>query len=102
MIMTDTLLFAFGISEFTTMPSSFDEDVARYGRLGVEAVEVVEDKLDPARLDEQFASIAAAGKPISGVQPSVRTFLDSRMVPKPEEPAARLARLRGSIERLAR
>lgn len=100
--MDDTSPFAFGISEFTTMPWSFDEDVAHYARLGVQAIEIVEDKLDHSRLDEQFAAVAAAGLVISGVQPSVRTFLNSRMVPNPEGPDARLSRLRGSIERLAR
>lgn len=100
--MTATLPFAIGISEFTTMPWSFEEDVAHYARLGVQAIEVVEDKLDAARLEEHFAAIEAAGLIISGVQPAVRTFLDSRMVPKPAGADARLALLRGSIERVGR
>lgn len=94
--------FRFGVSEFTTMPWSFDEDVAHYARLGVEAIEVVEDKLDVARLDHQFAAIASVGMTVSAIQPSVRTFLASRMVPSPADPEERVARLKGSIERLAR
>ncbi|MDQ2949400.1 MAG: sugar phosphate isomerase/epimerase [Acidobacteriota bacterium] len=94
--------FRFGVSEFTTMPWSFDEDVAHYARLGVDAIEVVEDKLDVALLGEQFAAIASGGMTVSAIQPSVRTFLASRMVPSPGEPEERVARLKGSIERLAR
>lgn len=94
--------FAFGVSEFTTMPWSFDEDLARYAALGVDAIEVVEAKLDEVRWAEQIAGIAAAGLTISGVQPTVRTFFASRMTPEPQALDDRVARLRGSIEKLAR
>jgi sugar phosphate isomerase/epimerase len=97
-----SLPFTFGISEFTTMPWSFDEDVARYAALGVDAIEVVEAKLDDHRHAEQMQSIAAAGLTISGVQPKVRTFFPSRMMPDPTSLAERIACLRGTIERLAR
>ena len=94
--------FAFGISEFTTMPWAFDTDVERYAALGVDAIEVVEAKLDDGRFAEQMASIGAAGLSISGVQPTVRTFFDSRMTPDPHGLDERVACLRGSIERLGR
>ena len=97
-----TLPFTFGISEFTTMPWSFDRDVERYAALGVDTIEVVEAKLDQARFAEQMASIAAAGLKISGVQPTVRTFFGSRMTPDPKSVEERVAQLRGSIERLAK
>lgn len=94
--------FAFGVSEFTTMPWSFDRDVARYAALGVDAIEVVEAKLDAGRYAEQMESIGAAGLAISGVQPAVRTFFSSRMMPDPAPFVERIACLRGSIERLGR
>lgn len=94
--------YRFGISEFTTQPWSFDEDVERYARLGVDTIEVVEAKLDEHRLAEQMQSIAAAGLGISGVQPAVRTFFASRMKPDPKGLNDRVAALRGSIERLGR
>ena len=84
------------------MPWSFDQDLARYAALGVEAIEVVEAKLDEARWADQMAAIASAGLTISGVQPAVRTFFASRMTPEPAALDERVARLRGSIERLAR
>ncbi len=95
------LPFTFGISEFTTMPWSFDEDVSRYAKLGVDTIEVVEAKLDDDRFADQMRSIAAAGLGVSGVQPAVRTFFDSRMTPDPEPLDERVACLRRSIERLA-
>ena len=94
--------YSFGISEFTTQPWSFDEDVARYAKLGIDTIEVVEAKLDGARCAEQMAAIAKAGLEISGVQPKVRTFFASRMTPDPKGLDERVAALRGSIERLGR
>ena len=96
------LPFTFGVSEFTTMPWSFDEDVDRYAKLGVDTIEVVEAKLDERRYVEQMQSITAAGLAISGVQPKVRTFFGSRMTPDPKPLDERVACLRGSIERLAK
>ena len=96
-----TNAFTFGISEFTTMPWSFEDDVARYAAHGVDTIEVVEAKLDDRRFADQMRSIADAGLTISGVQPSVRTFFDSRMMPTPKGLDDRVACLRRSIERLA-
>ena len=94
--------FRFGVSEFTTMPWSFDEDVERYARLGIDAIEVVEAKLDAGRFAEQMESIRKAGLSISGVQPKVRTFFASRMTPDPHSLDERTQALRQSIERLGR
>ncbi|AQS87690.1 4-hydroxyphenylpyruvate dioxygenase [Neoasaia chiangmaiensis NBRC 101099] len=95
------LPFLFGMNEFTTQPWRFEEDVARYPALGVEAIEVCEAKLDPARLDAQMKSVIDSGMRISAVQPKIRTFFGSRMAPEPHETEARVAALRDSIGRLA-
>ena len=97
-----TLPFTFGISEFTTQPWSFDEDLTRYAALGVDTIEVVEAKLDATRWAEQMTSITNAGLGISGVQPRVRTFFASRMMPAPSALDDRITAMRGSIERLGR
>ena len=102
MLATDVPKLTFGVSEFTTMPWSFDEDLAHYEALGVDAIEVVEAKLDAERWADQMAAISEAGLTISGVQPTVRTFFASRMTPKPQPLDERVTRLRGSIEKLAR
>ena len=95
------LPFVFGVSEFTTMPWTFEEDVERYVALGVGAIELCEQKLDDDRFDEQMALLARSGLNVSAVQPLVRTFFSSRMQPEPEGLKARTARLRKSIDRLA-
>ena len=92
----------YGVSQFTTAPWSYDEDIERYAALGVDAIEVVEAKLDPDRVAAQMQAIHAAGLTISGVQPAVRTFFASRMMPEPRLLEDRVACLRASIERLAR
>jgi sugar phosphate isomerase/epimerase len=98
----ETMPFAFGVSQFTTMPWDFEHDIARYAALGVEAIEVCEQKLDMVRGDEQMALIAASGMKVCAVQPVVRTFFASRMQAEPAALEDRVASLRRSIQRLAR
>lgn len=93
--------FPIGISEFTTQPWSFEQDVAHYARLGIAVIEVCEEKLDAKRYKEQMAMIAAHGLSVSAVQPLVRTFGSSVMQPEPKNLSERMARLRLSIERLS-
>jgi hypothetical protein len=58
---TDSLSFQFGVSEFTTYPWSFEQDVENYARLGVDTVEVCEFKLDDKRAAEQLALVGQHG-----------------------------------------
>jgi sugar phosphate isomerase/epimerase len=95
------LPFQFGVSEFTTMPWSFEEDVAHYAAAGVDAIEICEFKLDPGRLEEQFALVRDKGLKICAIQAKVRTFFDSRMTPDPKGVADRTAALKSSIARLS-
>jgi sugar phosphate isomerase/epimerase len=97
----DPFPFAFGMNEFTTQPWSFDEDLENYAALGVEAIELCEQKLDEHRWSEQMQRLTESGLAISAVQPLVRTFGASRMQPDPKGVDARSKRLRQSIERLA-
>lgn len=91
--------YTFGVSEFTTWPWSFERDVETYARLGVEAVEVCEFKLDPDRLADQLDLIAAHHLVIGSVQPSVRTLFPSQSQPEPHDPQERMARFRQTITR---
>ncbi|MFI7015517.1 hypothetical protein [Streptomyces sp. NPDC050164] len=80
-----TFPFPYGVNQFTTMPWSFDEDLAHYARLGIEAMELCETKLhdDHDRAKTQLASVAGTGLPISSVQPLVRTVFPSETQPAP-------------------
>ncbi|GBQ11569.1 sugar phosphate isomerase/epimerase family protein [Swaminathania salitolerans] len=95
------LPFRFGVNEFTTQPWSFEEDVARYAALGVDAIEICEAKLDRDRAPEQIQMAIDAGLGISAVQPGIRTVFDSRMAPEPEGVPARMTAFAESLKRLA-
>ncbi len=103
MTITTTPPYRFGVSEFTTWPWSFEQDVEIYARLGVETIEVCEFKLDEdeGRAAEQLALVGAHGLAISSVQPAVRTLYPSQTQPDPRDVRARVARFRATIERVA-
>ncbi|HLW03306.1 MAG TPA: sugar phosphate isomerase/epimerase family protein [Ktedonobacterales bacterium] len=91
--------YRYGVSEFTTMPWTFEQDIERYAQLGVEAIEVCEIKLDERRRDEQLALIAQHGLAISSVQPRIRTLFPSQSQPEPLDPRARMALFSQTIQR---
>ncbi len=91
----------FGVSQFTTWPWTFEQDVETYARLGVEAIEVCEFKMDPARMADQMALIKEAGLTLSSVQPRLHSLFPDAPRPQPPDPAARMALLRGTIARFA-
>jgi sugar phosphate isomerase/epimerase len=91
--------YAFGVSEFTTWPWTFEEDVDHYAALGVDAIEVCEFKLDASRVREQLSMAVERGLTISSVQPAVRTLFPSRSQPEPISVSERMALFRRTIER---
>ena len=91
----------FGVSEFTTWPWTFEQDVQNYARLGVDAIEICEFKLDPARTAEQLALARSAGLTISSVQPRLHSLFPDAPRPEPSNPADRMALFRQTIERFA-
>ncbi|GBR52051.1 4-hydroxyphenylpyruvate dioxygenase [Neokomagataea thailandica NBRC 106555] len=93
--------FSFGVNQFTTQPWSFEEDVARYAELGVDAIEVCEAKLAPEKLQAQLDLVKQSGLKISAVQPKIRTFFGSKMAPEPTETDARVEAFIGSLKKLA-
>ncbi|RWY51222.1 sugar phosphate isomerase/epimerase family protein [Mucilaginibacter gilvus] len=93
--------FPIGISEFTTQPWTFEQDVERYAEAGIAMIEVCEEKLDDRRYPEQMAMVKSHGLAVCAVQPLVRTFGYSQIKPEPKELSARVSRLRTSIERLS-
>jgi sugar phosphate isomerase/epimerase len=88
----------FGVSEFSTWPWSFEEDLAAYSRLNVDVIEVCESKLDPTRAAEQLKAIRGTGLEVESMQPRLHSVFPDAPRPLPAEPAERTARLRASIE----
>lgn len=91
--------YTFGISEFTTWPWSFEQDVELYAALGVETIEICEFKLDEKKLADQLDLIRQNGLTVSSVQPSVRTLFPSQSQPTPKDVPDRMARFKDTIER---
>ncbi|MDQ4143981.1 MAG: sugar phosphate isomerase/epimerase [Actinomycetota bacterium] len=100
--MTTSLPFRFGVSQFTTWPWSFEQDVDNYVRLGVDVIEVCEVKLDEDRAEEQLEFVGRRGLTIGSVQPAVRTLFPSQLQPEPKDPHERTAQVCQTIERLGR
>lgn len=92
-------MFRFGVSQFTTMPWDFERDVKEYAALGVEAIEVCEEKMVEGRAAAQLELVGRSGLSICSVQPEVRTIFPSRTQPEPKEPGERASRFRRTIER---
>ena len=93
---------AFSVSQYTTYPLSFEQDVALYRQLGVEGIEVCEEKLsaDLGQAREQLAMLAASGLKVTSVQPKVLSLFPHDMDTQadPQEPSGRMARFRRTID----
>src|SRR5476649_476410 len=94
--------FSFGVSQFTTWPWTFEQDVAAYARLGVNTIELCEFKTDPQRPDDAIARIRDAGLTISSVQARSHSLFPDQPRPEPRFPAERMALLRVSIAKFAK
>ena len=84
-------MWQFGISEVTTWPWTFEQDVERYASLGASAIEVWEFKLassDDVRR-RQLESVTGHGLTVSSFQADVHALFPTHMQPKPATLAAR-------------
>jgi sugar phosphate isomerase/epimerase len=90
----------FGVSQFTTWPQTFEEDLALFREAGIEYMEVCESKLnDP---DRQLPLIRDAGLKVSSVQPKLHSLFPDFPRPKPASPHERMAELRKTVELFGR
>lgn len=94
--------WGFGVSEVTTWPWSFEEDVERYRALGVDAIEVWEFKLDrdPARRREQLRRARGEGPAICSYQADVHALFPTSLRPEPRDPDARRAAILATLDEL--
>ena len=93
----------FGISEVTTWPWSFADDVARYPTLGAAAIEIWEFKLDgdAARRREQLASVRAQGLAVSSFQADIHSLFPTHLKREPPDVDARRDAFRETLDTLA-
>ena len=92
----------FSVSEYTTYPLTFEQDVALYQKLGVRGIEVCEEKLatDAGKAREQLAELAASGLLVTSVQPRVLSLFPHNLDTDedPQQPEERVARYRQTID----
>ena len=91
----------FAVCEFTTLPASFEEDLAAYAEAGADGIGICEIKLAEGREAEQLASFQASGLAATSCVPAVPSILPLPHLPGPETPEERVEALRASIRRLA-
>ena len=92
---------AFAVCEFTTLPASFEEDLAAYAAAGVDGIGICEIKLAEGREAEQLTSFRASGLAATSCVPAVPSILPLPRLPGPAEPGDRVEALCAGIRRLA-
>jgi sugar phosphate isomerase/epimerase len=92
----------FGVSQYTTLPQTFEQDLALFREAGVEFIEVCEGKLDAKNPGAQLQQIKDLGLKVSSVQPKLHSLFPDFPRPEPKSPRERIACLRQTIELFGR
>ena len=92
----------FGVSQFTTWPQTFEEDLQLYCGAGIENIEVCEAKLSSVRPQPQLERLQASGLRVSSVQPRFHSPFPNSLRSRPAAPSERMKRLRDSIRLFGR
>lgn len=100
-VMTQPRELAFGISQFTTWPWSFERDVERYAAHGVDAIEICQFKLNRNDYEPQLRRVRDAGLTVSSVQTTVHSLFPDSLAPAPVDVADRVAHIQSGIDRIA-
>ncbi len=91
----------FSVSEFSTLPLSFDEDLAAYAAGGSEGIGIAEAKLPEGRDAESLAKLRDSGLKATICLPAGLSVLPLPPFPGPEDPEERVEALCASVRRLA-
>jgi sugar phosphate isomerase/epimerase len=91
----------FGITEFTTLHASFEEDLAAYRAAGADAIGICELKLVEGREREQLAAFRESGLQASACVPAVPSILPLPALPGPASAAERVEAIVAGMRHLA-
>jgi sugar phosphate isomerase/epimerase len=91
----------FSVSEFSTMPLSFEEDLAAYAAGGSQGIGLAEAKLPEGQDSESLAMLRASGLKATICLPTMLSVLPLPAFPGPEDPEERIESLCASVRRLA-
>ena len=91
----------FSISQITTLPATFAEDLEAYGAAGAEGIGIWELKIPEGGEAGAKAALDASGLAPTNAVPNVPSILPLRLLPGPEDPAERIEAYCASLRRLA-
>jgi sugar phosphate isomerase/epimerase len=88
----------FGVSQYTTWPQTFAQDLELYRETNIDFIEVCEAKLDATNPDIQLRQLKDSGLTVSSVQPRLHSLFPDFPRPEPKAPRERMGHLRKTIE----
>jgi sugar phosphate isomerase/epimerase len=91
----------FSISQITTLPASFAEDLEAYRDAGAEGIGIWELKIPDREEAPALAALWASGLAPTNAVPNVPSVLPLPLLPGPDDPAARVDAYCASLRRLA-
>ena len=89
------------VSQVTTLRSTFADDLRTYAEAGIEGIGIWESKLAAGSDAELLAALDRSGLGRAVAVPAVPSILPLPLLPRPADPADRVAVYRASIARLA-
>jgi sugar phosphate isomerase/epimerase len=89
----------FSISQITTLPASFEEDLRAYRAAGAAGIGIWEIKLQEGREDEQLAALRESGLESTSAVPAVPSIAPIPL-PGPEDPRERVEAYCAGLRRL--
>ena len=92
----------FGVSQYTTWPQTFEQDLTLYREAGVDFIEVCEGKLNAANPEAQLQQLKDLGFNVASVQPRLHSLFPDFPRPEPKSPRERMACLRQTMELFGR
>lgn len=91
----------FSVCEFTTMPSSFEEDLATYREAGIQGIGIVEAKLPVGRDDDVRQQLRESGLQATICIPATQSILPLPQIKRDANPNVRVASIAESLRRFA-
>lgn len=91
----------FSVCEFTTMPSSFEEDLLAYRKAGVQGIGIVEAKLPEGRDDAVREQLRESGLQGTICIPATQSILPLPQITRDSDPEVRVASIAASLRRFA-
>lgn len=91
----------FSISQISTLPASFVEDLEAYGGAGTEGLGIWEIKLPDGSERELLAALESSGLASTNAVPTVPSILPLPLLPGPDDPEERIEAYCASLHRLA-